>query len=52
MGMNRFTVSFSGENMAQWNHRKGLNALANFTGYTYNLYAPAAIYSFNLNVIF
>lgn len=46
------TVSACGENLVQWNHRRGLNALANFEGYTYNLYAPSRVYTFNVNLTF
>ena len=46
------SVSICGENMAQWNHRHGVNALSNFTGYTYNLYMPSKVYSININLTF
>lgn len=50
--LQQVTLSACGENLVQWNHRRGLNALANFEGYTYNLYAPSRVYTFNINLTF
>ncbi|MEG1379725.1 MAG: SusC/RagA family TonB-linked outer membrane protein [Bacteroidales bacterium] len=46
------TLAVCGENLVQWNHRRGLNALSNFEGYTYNLYAPSRVFTFNINLTF
>ncbi|MEG1616507.1 MAG: SusC/RagA family TonB-linked outer membrane protein [Bacteroidales bacterium] len=49
IGIEGLSFTLSGENLYQWNHRKGLNSVSNFVGYTYNLYAPSRIYTFNIN---
>lgn len=46
------TLTLSGENLVQWNHRQGLNALANFVGYTYNLYVPSRVFTCNVQLTF
>ena len=45
-------LTICGENLVQWNHRKGINSLANFNGYTYNLYVPSRVFSLNINITF
>lgn len=50
--MEQINLTLSGENLVQWNHRQGINSLANFNGYTYNLYAPSRVFTFNINLTF
>ena len=48
--LEQMTLTLSGENLVQWNHRTGINSLANFNGYTYNLYVPARVFTFTINL--
>lgn len=50
--LENLSFALCGENLFQANHRKGINSLANFVGYTYNLYAAARTFTFNIHVTF
>lgn len=52
LGLTKCRVSLMGENLAQFNHRKGLDCLSTFSGYTYNMYSPNRTFTFNLSVGF
>lgn len=51
-GLSSTRLTVSGENLFQLNKMQGLNVQANFSGNTYNEYAPARTITFGLNVSF
>ncbi|RIJ37007.1 SusC/RagA family TonB-linked outer membrane protein [Pontibacter oryzae] len=46
----RLSVFASGENLALFSKRKGMNVNQSYTGVTSNVYAPARVYTLGLNV--
>jgi TonB-linked SusC/RagA family outer membrane protein len=50
IGVSRANVFVSGENLALFSHRKGMNVAQSFTGVTSNSYSPSRIISLGLNV--
>jgi TonB-linked SusC/RagA family outer membrane protein len=51
-GIKSTRVSLSGENLYQFNARRGLNAIAEFNGLVYNSYLPARTLTASLNLSF
>jgi len=51
-GMQSVRLSFSGENIFQWNALQGLNAQETFNGTTSNVYYPSRTFTFGVNVTF
>lgn len=51
-GFQSARLSFTGENLFQWNAMQGLNAQETFNGTTANVYYPSRTFTFGLNVSF
>ena len=52
IGLQSCRLSFTGENIFQWNTMKGLDAQSTFSGTTSNVYYPSRSFTFGLNVSF
>ncbi|MDH6312638.1 TonB-linked SusC/RagA family outer membrane protein [Parabacteroides sp. PFB2-10] len=52
IGLNGVTLSLSGENLAIFTKRQGMNPQQSFNGTNYNAYVPARVITFGLNLNF
>ena len=52
IGLQTCRLTFTGENIYQWNKMKGLDAQSTFNGTTSNVYYPSRAFTFGLNVTF